>query len=321
MVAELERESVEAEQPVQGFGPFDALSSDISAMLERVGLSVVQVIREGRGGGAGFIWRADGAILTNYHVVGGRGGGIQVKLRDGRSFDAYVTNENPALDLALLKVDGTDLPAALVDNSSKLRVGELVFAVGHPWGQLNVATAGIVSGLGEVPMPGSGRTAQFIRSDVHVAPGNSGGPMLNAQGAVVGITAMIFGGDMAVGIPSQVAIDWVAGLPSRRVYLGVGIQPVELPIQLPQSGRAARAAGLLVVGVDNDGPARKAGVLVGDVLLAAGGKPVVDGETLLDVLAQTAGREDEKNIELHLLRGGAIQKLSVELDGEQESHA
>ena len=318
MVAELELTETEAVPEDNSPGASDAVSNEIARMLERIAPSVVEVRREGRGGGAGFVWRADGAVLTNYHVVAGRGGEISVHLPDGRNFPAYVTSENPALDLALLKVDATDLPAVLVDDSSKLRVGELVFAVGHPWGHRNVVTAGIVSGLGEVGMPGSEHKAQFVRSDVRVAPGNSGGPLLNAQGAVVGITAMIFGGDMTVAIPSKVAIDWVAGLPSRRVYLGVGIRPVELPLSTPQKGRQARAAGLLVVGLDNNGPAQRAGVLVGDVMLAAGGKPVVDGDTLLDVLAQVANNGDSNDLELHIMRGGSIRTLQVSLNSESD---
>ncbi len=289
----------------------DEVSYEIVQMLERVGPSVVQVKREGRGGGAGFVWRSDGAILTNYHVIAGSGS-PSVQLRDGRSFRARVLNQNPALDLALLKIEAGDLPAALVDDSSKLRVGELVFAVGHPWGQKNVVTAGIVSGIGHVPIPGSGRTAQYVRSDVRVAPGNSGGPMLNAGGAVVGITAMIFGGDMAVAIPSHVAAEWVAGLPSRRVVLGVAVQPVEFELVLPASRRERRAAGLLLVGVDDDTPASRAGLKVGDVILAAGGRPVVDGETLHDVLSDNTLNS---SLQLHVFRGGSISEVAVDLAG------
>jgi serine protease Do len=305
----------ESPSPARSLALSEAVSSEIVKLIERVGPSVVQVVRHGRGGGAGVIWRSNGGVITNYHVIAGTGGDVQVLLPDGRKFDARVTNQNPALDLAMLQVDAEDLPAALVDDSSKLRVGELVFAVGHPWGQRNVVTAGIVSGLGEVPVPHTGKNAQYIRSDVHVAPGNSGGPMLNAQGAVVGITAMIFGGDMAVAVPSHVASDWVAGLPSRRVYLGVGVQPVELPIEIRGRNRAALAAGLLVTGIERDGPAARAGLLVGDVLLAAAGRPVVDGEALLDVLAQSAA---ERNVQLHVMRRGAVQTVNVDL-GDTET--
>lgn len=287
----------------------DAVSEETVQMLERLRPSIVQVRGGGRGGGAGFVWRADGGIVTNYHVVAGVGGTPQTQLADGRKLDARVVNYNRTLDLALLQVQADDLVAAPVDDSSKLRIGELVFAIGHPWGQLNVVTAGIVSGLGEVAVPGSGHTAQYIRSDARVAPGNSGGPLLNAHGAVIGITAMIFGGDMAVAIPSHVAGAWVAGLPSKRVYLGVGVQPVELPLNLPNRG-VARAAGLLVVGVEPDGPANRAGLKAGDVLLAAGGKPLVDDEALLDVLSAHAS---SSNVRLHIARDGEVREIEVTL--------
>lgn len=310
MIDMIEEKEINISGPV-GFIS-DEVSSEITTMIERVGPSVVQVRRDGRGGGAGVIWRSDGAVLTNHHVVAGSGS-VSVLLPDGRTFPARVLNQNPALDLALLKIEADDLPAALVDDSSKLRIGEMVFAVGHPWGHKNVVTAGIVSGLGQAPIPGSGRTAQYLRSDVHVAPGNSGGPMLNAGGAVVGVTAMIFGGDMAVGIPSHVAAEWVAGLPSRRVLLGVSVEPVEFALTLPQSRREGRAAGLLLVAVDEDTPAARAGLKAGDVILAAAGRPVVDGDGLLDVLSDNGL---SRNLPLHIARGGIISEVAVDLAGE-----
>lgn len=306
----IEEKEIEVSGPI-GFIS-DEVSSELITVVERVGASVVQVRRDGRGGGAGVVWRSDGAILTNHHVVAGSGS-VSVLLPDGRTFPARVLNQNPALDLALLKIEAADLPAALVDDSSRLRIGELVFAVGHPWGQKNVVTAGIVSGLGQVPIPGSGRTAQYLRSDVHVAPGNSGGPMLNAVGAVVGITAMIFGGDMAVAIPSHVAAEWVGGLPSHRVALGVSVQPGEFALTLPQSRRESRAAGLLLVAVDDDTPAARAGLKPGDVILAAAGRPVIDGEALLDVLSDNGLN---RNLPLHIARGGVISEVAVDLGGE-----
>jgi serine protease Do len=290
-----------------------AASDAIAEMVERVKPSVVQVMNGRRGAGAGVIWRSNGGIVTNYHVIAGGGPTARVLLTDGRELEARVVNSNPALDLALLQADAEDLPAAPVADSSQLRVGELVFAVGHPWGQPHVVTMGIVSAHGEVPMPRSERKAQYVRSDVNVAPGNSGGPMLNAQGAVVGITAMIFGGDMAVAIPSHVATEWVAGLPSRRVYLGVGVQPVELPPSLFEKEHA-EAEGLMVVAVDRDGPAHRAGLLVGDVLLSMQGKPVIDGDSLLGALAK--GAEGEP-LRLKFWRGGAVRELDLDLSGSE----
>ncbi len=235
MVSTMERETAITEAAIETNDSLSpsalsgAISAAASAMVERVRPSVVLVRSGGRGAGAGVIWRSDGGIITNAHVVAHTRGEVQVILADGRELTGKVVNSNPTLDLALLEVDAKDLPAALVADSSTLRVGELVFAVGHPWGQRDYVTAGIVSGLGNIGVPHTGRTAQYIRSDVHLAPGNSGGPLLNARGEVVGINAMVFGGDMGVAIPSHVATAWVAGPPSRRVYLGVGVRPVELP--------------------------------------------------------------------------------------------
>jgi serine protease Do len=251
-------------------------------MIERVRPSVVQVHSEGRGGGAGVIWRSDGAIVTNNHVVEHAGGTIQVVLTDGRSLEAKVVKTARSLDLALLQVEAQDLPAAPVADSSNLRVGELVFAVGHPWGQEHVVTAGIVAAHGTVDPPGSGRSAHYVRTDARLAPGNSGGPLVDAHGAVVGINAMIFGGDQGVAIPSHVVASWLAAEPSRRVYLGVEVRPIELPPSPRDERRRPRAAGLLVGTVHADGPANRAGLLAGDVLLEVDGE--VTQRSVLDAL-------------------------------------
>jgi len=283
-----------------------AASQAIVEMVERVKPSVVQVHTRGHGGGAGIIWRSNGAILTNFHVVAG-GRQPEVLLADGRRFDAKIVNYNESLDLALLQVEADDLPAALVGDSSTLRVGELLFAVGHPWGQVGIVTAGIVSAVGSLPVGRSGREAQYIRSDVKLAPGNSGGPMLDANGAVIGISAMIFGGDLSVGIPSHVATEWVAGIPSRRVFLGVGLQPVLL------GSREDEREGLMIVAIEPDGAAHKAGLHIGDVLLGVGGEHLRGPDHLLSALGR-AGR----NVRIELLRAGSTREVDVDLGDQAE---
>lgn len=214
-----------------------AASHAIAAMIDQAKASVVQVQSGRQGIGTGVIWRswADrAAIVTNAHVVAGvtrrsmqRDGrtSLRVVAADGRTFDAEVLASNAQLDLALLGVAAGRLPAARIGDSTRLRVGEIVFAIGNPWGQVGVVTAGIISGLGRMPAQGAsgaGRAAQYIRSDVLLAPGNSGGPLLNAAGAVVGINAMIFGGDLSVAIPShvvgQVVKAWTVGEPDRLLH-------------------------------------------------------------------------------------------------------
>ena len=176
-------------------------------------------------------------------------------------------DSDPTLDLALLKVPADHLTAIPVADSTKLRVGELVFAIGHPWGQRGVVTAGIVSALSKVKMRNSNRQLEYIKSDVRLAPGNSGGPLLNAQGQVIGINAMIMGGDLSVAIPSTVVSTWIAQLPQARITLGVQIQPTELPTDIRQLLANEQTLGLLVVGIIAGGLAEHANLLVGDVLI------------------------------------------------------
>ena len=213
----------------------NAFSSGLGEMIEQAQASVVQVRRGDRGAGTGVIWQTNGGIITNHHVIAHTGSKTLVELRDGQVFEAQIVDSDPTLDLALLKVPADHLTAIPVADSTKLRVGELVFAIGHPWGQRGVVTAGIVSALSKVKMRNSNRQLEYIKSDVRLAPGNSGGPLLNALGQVIGINAMIMGGDLSVAIPSTVVSTWIAQLPQARITLGVQIQPTELPTDIRQS--------------------------------------------------------------------------------------
>jgi serine protease Do len=276
-------------------------------MIEDAQRSVVQVRSSGRGIGAGVIWPGDGLVLTNHHVISGRRrrGNIRVALHDGRTLDADVLKSDRSLDLALLRLKGDhgDLPATPVGDSDALRVGELVYAIGHPWGSVGAVSAGIVGGVGELRGPGRGSSARYVRSDVALAPGNSGGPLLNARGEVVAINAMIFG-LMALSIPSNAAEAWVAG--ERRPRLGIGVLPVEVPVSLR---REAGTAGLVIAGVETGGAADRAGLLVGDVLLAIAGKPLGEAETLLDAVARAGDV-----VSLRVMRGGKIMIMEVRLE-------
>jgi len=287
----------------------EALSSASARMVEAAQESVVQVQSAGsRGAGAGVILSPDGLVMTNHHVAvsgggrHGRGSNLRVTLRDGRSFGARVTNGSRGLDLALLRLEGGpgDLPAARFGDSDALRVGELVFAIGHPWGRLGAATSGIVSALGVTGRPDRGRPTRYVQSDVSLAPGNSGGPLLNARGEVVGINAMIFG-SMALSIPSNAANAWAAGEEGSRPRLGVAIRPVEL------RGDEAEV-GLMIVAVRDGSPAARAGLLVGDVLLGDAAEPFEDAGSLLEVIARAGDA-----IRLRLMRGGNITFVDVPL--------
>jgi serine protease Do len=291
-------ESVEASAEV--------ISSASAEMIGRAHEGVVRVQSWGRGTGAGVIW--DDLVLTNHHVVAGgrRGAKVRVVLHDDWTFDAEVVKRSQNLDLALLRLKNApgDLPDIPVGNSGALRVGELVYAIGHPWGRLGAVTAGIVSGLGMVRGPG-GR-ARYIQSDVALAPGNSGGPLLNAQGEVVGINAMIFG-RLALSIPSNAASAWLTDARQVRPRLGAQLLPVKVPAFLRRTNPGAPEAGLMITAVEGGSPAERAGVLVGDVLLlGVGDETPHDVESLLDASAGDAVR-------LRMMRGGKISFVDVKL--------
>ena len=286
-----------------------AASSAAEGLVEEARRSVVEVSTGRRGAGAGVIWPGDALVLTNDHVVsGGRRGpwrrrgrgrpGPRVTLPDGRAFDAEVLKHDGGLDLALLRLKDApaDLVPATVGDSAGLRVGELVFAVGHPWGRPGVATVGIVSGLAREAGRGG---ASHLISDVSLAPGNSGGPLLNASGEVVGINAMVSGG-FAFSIPSNVAKDWVSASGTVRPRLGIGVVPAG----------TGGAAGLVVALVEGGGPAERAGVIVGDVLLGTEGDTTTFGGA--SDLSHALARSGE-SVRLRILRGGEALVVGVDL--------
>ena len=288
-----------------------AASSAGAALVEEARRAVVEVRSGGRGSGAGVIWPGEGLVLTNNHVVawGRRRGGVRVILHDGRAREAEVVKRSRGLDLALLRLRGETggLSAAPVGDSDALRVGELVYAIGHPWGNPGTATAGVVSGLG---VPGGrsrwgGSSTRYVRSDVALAPGNSGGPLLNARGEVVGINAMIFG-RTALSIPSNAARTW-AGEPAAegdgRPRLGVEVVPVEFPA----SGRPKEgdAWGLAISSVEEGGPADAAGLLVGDVMLGLAGTGPQDVGSFQDAL------ERGDAVSLRVMRAGETLVVEV----------
>ena len=283
----------------------DVFTASLVGIFEAAKPAIVQVRTEGRGGGTGILINEDGRMLTNNHVVARDDAKVEVLLADGRSFPAVVLQRNPRLDLALLKIEGDNLKTLSLGDSTKLRVGEWVFAIGHPWGQRWVVTAGIMSAMRTAKLADD-LTTHYIQSDVGLAPGNSGGPLLNADGQVVGINAMIFGGDLSVAIPSSVVSNWLAGLPARRVTLGIEILTMELPADL--SSLAAQASGVMVVGIRPERQARYSDIFIGDILLELAGKAVKDNASLLETLA--ASQESER-LAVKLLRGGAIVETEI----------
>lgn len=204
-----------------------ALSQELTALVDHVRASLVVVQNARFGAGAGFVWQSEGLILTNNHVVGRES--PVVILADGRQFNSRIVARDPEVDLALLQIDAEDLSPAQIADSDGLRVGELVFAVGHPWGERGFVSAGIVSALSQAQTRGARKRIPIIRTDAALAPGNSGGPLVDASGRVVGINTLIVGGDQGVAIPASIAEDFVVNALQRFPQSGTEYKHRTLP--------------------------------------------------------------------------------------------
>ena len=279
------------------------LSDATAALAARVQRGVVAV-RSRAGGGSGTIWRQDGLIITNNHVV--PDDRAEVVTWDDQVFPARVTARDPLRDLATLQAEARDLPAIAAANSDALRAGQLVFAVGNPWGQRGVVTAGVVLGVGRFAPEHGVPLEETVRADVRLAPGNSGGPLVDASGSVVGVNAMIAGG-VAVAVPSNTVGRYLEDGPLGGGYLGITGEPVRLDHRV--AAEASDGTGLLLTSVAEDSPAARAGLLPGDVLLG------VDGAVGVQASARRLARmRPNQPVRLALLRGersGVVEALPV----------
>jgi serine protease Do len=270
-----------------------------------------------RGEGSGFVIQPDGLILTNAHVVDGATR-ITVQLTDRREYQAKVIGVDKVSDVAVIKIPANNLPTVNLGNSNTLQVGQWVLAIGAPFGFENSATAGIVSAKGRLlPDEGAENYVPFIQTDVPINPGNSGGPLFDMQGQVVGINSQIYsrtGGYMGVSfsIPINVAMQVAHQLMSTghvaRGKLGVLIQSVDQG--LADSFGLPQPEGALVSSVEHDGPADRAGVKPGDVILALNGQPI-ETETQLPV--RIASLMPGSVVHLTLWRDHAKREVSVKL--------
>jgi len=263
--------------------------------------------------GSGFILSSDGSILTNAHVVD-EASEVTVKLSDKREFRAKVVGTDKRTDVALLKIDATGLPKVTIGDPDKLRVGEWVAAIGKPFGLENTITAGIVSAKGR-ELPQENNLVPFIQTDVPINPGNSGGPLFNMKGEVVGINSLIFsrtGGYMglAFAIPIDVAIGVAKQLQEKgRVTRGrIGVQIQEVSKETADAFGLPKVTGALVNSVEKGGPAEKAGVESGDIILKADGKTVNSSAELPRVITQI---KPGSKIVVQIWRKGATKDVTV----------
>jgi serine protease Do len=189
------------------------LAHELDALVQLVRPSLA-VVRNHHGAGAGIIVGSDGLILTNNHVLGRHA--PLVLLADDKEYEGHLVARDPEIDLALLKIAATGLEAIPFAGEKDVRIGELAFALGHPWGQRGYLTSGIVSALGKVKTGGKHDFIPIIRADVPLAPGNSGGPLVNAAGELLGINTMIVGGDQSVAIPAWIARQFIGQAASQH---------------------------------------------------------------------------------------------------------
>lgn len=274
----------------------DAYSEAVIEAAGRASPSVVNVeVRKGQhpaGSGSGFVFTPDGFILTNSHVVHGSTD-IRVGFPDGRRFVADRIGEDPATDLAVLRITASGLVPTTFGKSSSLRVGQLVIAIGNPYGFQCTVTSGVVSALGRSLRSQSGRLIDnVIQTDAALNPGNSGGPLVTSRGEVVGVnTAVIL---PAQGICFAVGIDtanYVAGRlikdgRIRRGYVGLAGQNVPLNRRMVRGLNLSAEGGIFVVSVEPGSPALRAGVRDGDILVAFDGQPIPDIDCLHRILTE-----------------------------------
>jgi serine protease Do len=266
----------------------------LGEIVERVRRSTVLVQPGGRGAGSGVIWNNDGTILTNAHVASSSK--AQITLWDGREFTADVMARDSRRDLAALRVSAPNLLPAAIADSAEVRPGEVAIAVGNPLGFLGAMSMGVVHAV--APVRGLlGRN--WVQSDVKLAPGNSGGPLADVQGRVIGINTMV-AGRLALAIPSNEVVHFLTGETSGR-WLGVTVKQVRLPA--PSEART----GLVVLGIDPGTPAAGASLLPGDILLGTEEANFSSARSLAAVLEKNS----ESSLRLKFLRGDYTKMRSV----------
>ncbi|MCT7986186.1 trypsin-like peptidase domain-containing protein [Laspinema sp. A4] len=275
-----------------------------------------------RGTGSGFIMSKDGQILTNAHVVAGADT-VEVTLKDGRSFTGQVLGADPVTDVAVIKIEATDLPTAVVGDSEQLQPGEWAIAIGNPLGLDNTVTVGIISGTGrsssQVGVPD--KRVNFIQTDAAINPGNSGGPLLNQRGEVIGMNTAIIQGAQGLGfaIPinraQDIAQQLIANGEVQHPYLG--IQMVQLTPELkneinnnPNAGlTVTEDKGILIAQVMPDSPAVRGGLRAGDVIVSINGVPMADANAVQQQVERSrVGGE----LQMQVIRNGQPMTLAVQ---------
>jgi S1-C subfamily serine protease len=296
----------------------DAYSIGVSEAVDRVAPAVVnvEVFRGQRlaGSGSGFVFTPDGFVLTNAHVVA-KAASVKVSLLDGQTLDGAVIGSDEGTDLAVVRIEGADLKAAELADSSKLKVGQIAIAIGSPFGFQCTVTAGIVSALGRSLRSASGRLIDsVIQTDAALNPGNSGGPLVNSRGEVIGVnTAVILPAQgicfaIAINTAKYVAARLIRDGRIRRAYIGVAGVTRALQRRAVRFYRLPNAMGVSVAAVEPGSPAHKAGLKVGDVIVAFDSTPVASVDDLHRLLSDS---RIGARTEMTVLRGAERTSVAI----------
>ncbi len=290
-----------------------AAAGDIPAVVRKVEPSVVTIF-VGQGLGSGVVWAKDGTIVTNHHVIesAGTGGQVEVAFADGRRVPGEVRASDPVTDLAVVQADRKDVPPATFQKSLPV-VGELAVAIGSPLGLENTVTAGIISGLHrEIPQADQQSLVDLLQTDAAISPGNSGGALVNGRGEIIGINEAYIppsSGAVSLGfaIPSTTVVDIVGQLlkDGRASHAYFGITPSAITPQIAGQLGLDRSTGVVVLTAESGGPAAKAGIRPGDVLIKMDDRDLDGIEDFLDELRQHKAGD---RVQITLLRNGREQQ-------------
>jgi serine protease DegQ len=293
-------------------------AGNIPGIVRKVEPSVVTIF-VGQGLGSGVVWAKDGTIVTNHHVIesAGNGGQVEVAFADGRRVSGEVRASDPITDLAVVQADRKDVPPAAFQKSLPV-VGELAVAIGSPLGLENTVTAGIISGLHrEIPQTDQQALVDLLQTDAAISPGNSGGALVNGRGEIIGINEAYIppsSGAVSLGfaIPSTTVVDVIGQLlkNGRASHAYFGITPSAITPQIAGQLGLDRSTGVVVLSAESAGPAARAGIRPGDVLIKMGDRDLDGVEDFLDELRQ---RKAGDQVQITLVRNGREQQLQVTL--------
>ena len=269
--------------------PLDAFSNAVVGVADKLRPAVVN-LRVGRGGGSGVLFAPDGFLLTNHHVVEGARR-VRVRMSDGTELAGEVVGNDPWTDLAVVRADGHDLPYATLGDSGKIRVGQLAVAIGSPLGFENTVTAGVISALGRTMRSAGGKMVDnIIQTDAALNPGNSGGPLVDSRGSVIGINTAVI--QPAQGICFAVPINTAKVILPHlmkhgrviRGFLGVQVRTVPIAPDVRDRLKLEQKTGVEIQMLEEDGPAMNAGLWIDDIIVSYGGHPTPTVEDLLRLL-------------------------------------